>query len=118
MPWLGSVNAVLEAWYPGQLGGPAIANLLFGKVNPSGKLPITFPAQVADLPRPVIPAPSSTTGTLDVDYTVDGLNVGYKWYESRNIKPLFAFGFGLSYTTFSISGIQLTPDSSPANGFQ
>ena len=118
MPWLGSVNSVLEAWYPGQLGGAAIANLLFGKVNPSGKLPITFPAKVADLPRPVIPTPSSKTGSFDVDYSIDGLNVGYKWYQSRNIKPLFAFGYGLSYTTSSISGIQLTPDSSPANGFQ
>jgi len=68
----------------------AIANLLFGKVNPSGKLPITFPAQVSDLPRPVIPTPSGTTGFFDVDYTIDGLNVGYKWYQSQNLKPLFA----------------------------
>jgi beta-glucosidase len=118
MPWLESVNAVLEAWYPGQLGGTAIGDLLFGKVNPSGKLPITFPAQVADLPRPVIPTPSTTSGSFNVDYMVDGLNVGYKWYQSQNIKPLFAFGYGLSYTTFSISGVQLTPDPSPANGFQ
>jgi beta-glucosidase len=118
MPWLVNVNAVLEAWYPGQFGGPAIADLLFGRVSPSGKLPITFPASVNDLPRPVIPTPSSTSGSFDVDYTIEGLNVGYKWYESRNIKPLFAFGYGLSYTTFSISGIQLTADSSPANGFQ
>lgn len=118
MPWLGSVNAVLEAWYPGQLGGAAIANLLFGQVNPSGKLPITFPVSVSDLPRPTVPTPPSTTGSFNVDYTIEGLNVGYKWYESRNIKPLFAFGFGLSYTTFSISGIQLTPNSTPASGFQ
>jgi len=118
MPWLGNVNSILEAWYPGQLGGTAIADLLFGKVNPSGKLPITFPAQVADLPRPLIPTPSSTTGSFDVDYNIEGLNVGYKWYQSLNIKPLFAFGYGLSYTTFSISGVQLTPDSTPANGFQ
>jgi beta-glucosidase len=118
MPWLASVNSVLEAWYPGQFGGPAIANLLFGKVNPSGKLPITFPASVSDLPRPVIPSPSTTTGSFDVDYTIEGLNVGYKWYQSSNIKPLFAFGYGLSYTTFSISGIQLTPDPSPRDGFQ
>jgi beta-glucosidase len=118
MPWLGSVNAVLEAWYPGQFGGPAIAGLLFGKTNPSGKLPITFPARVNDLPRPVIPTPSATSGSFDVDYTIEGLNVGYKWFESQNIKPLFAFGYGLSYTTFSISGIHLTPDSSPTDGFQ
>jgi beta-glucosidase len=118
MPWLGSVSAVLEAWYPGQRGGTAIANLLFGSVNPSGKLPITFPASVSQLPRPTIPTPSSTTGTFDVDYTVEGFNVGYKWYETKNLKPLFAFGFGLSYTTFSMTNLQLTPDASPASGFQ
>jgi beta-glucosidase len=118
MPWLGSVSAVLEAWYPGQRGGTAIANLLFGSVNPSGKLPITFPASVSQLPRPTIPTPSSTTGTFDVDYTVEGLNVGYKWYQTQNLKPLFAFGYGLSYTTFSMTNPQLTPDASPASGFQ
>jgi beta-glucosidase len=118
MPWLGSVSAVLEAWYPGQRGGAAIANLLFGSVNPSGKLPITFPASVSQLPRPVIPSPSSTSGTFDVDYTIEGLNVGYKWYQSQNLKPLFAFGYGLSYTTFSMTNLQLTPDASPASGFQ
>jgi beta-glucosidase len=118
MPWLGSVSAVLEAWYPGQRGGMAIANLLFGTVNPSGKLPITFPASVSQLPRPVIPIPSSNTAPFDVDYTIEGLNVGYKWYQSKNLQPLFAFGYGLSYTTFSISNVQLTPQSTPANGFQ
>jgi beta-glucosidase len=118
MPWLGSVSAVLEAWYPGQRGGTAIANLIFGAVNPSGKLPITFPASVSQLPRPIIPTPSSTTAPFDVDYGIEGLDVGYKWYESRNLQPLFAFGYGLSYTTFSISNLQLTPQSTPANGFQ
>ena len=120
MPWLSSVTAVLEAWYPGQRGGEAIANIIFGSVNPSGKLPITFPASVADLPRPVIPIPSPPTSTavFDMDYTIEGFNVGYKWYEARNIQPLFAFGYGLSYTTFSISNLQLTPDSPTTNGFQ
>jgi len=118
MPWLSSVSAVLEAWYPGQRGGTAIANLLFGKVNPSGKLPITFPASVSQLPRPVIPAPSSTTGSFDVDYNVEGLNVGYKWFEAQKLQPLFAFGYGLSYTSFSISNLTLAPQSSPANGFE
>jgi len=118
MPWLGSVNAVLEAWYPGQLGGTAIARLLFGAVNPSGRLPITFPASVSQLPRPVIPGPQGSSGTFDVDYTIEGLNVGYKWYEVNSMTPLFAFGYGLSYTTFSIANIQLVPDSTPTNGFQ
>jgi beta-glucosidase len=118
MPWLANVSAVLEAWYPGQKGGTAIARLLFGAVNPSGKLPITFPASVSQLPRPVIPIPSSTTATFNVDYTIEGFDVGYKWYEAQNLQPLFAFGYGLSYTTFSITNPQVTPDSSPSNGFQ
>ena len=120
MPWLPSVNAVLEAWYAGQRGGEAIASILFGSVNPSGKLPITFPASVADLPRPTIPIPSppDSTAPFDMDYRIEGFNVGYKWYEAQSIQPLFAFGYGLSYTTFSISNLQLTPDSAAANGFQ
>jgi beta-glucosidase len=118
MPWLANVSAVLEAWYPGQKGGTAIANLLFGAVNPSGKLPITFPASVSQLPRPVIPIPTSTTEAFNVDYTIEGFNVGYKWYEAQNLQPLFAFGYGLSYTTFSITNPQVTPDSPPSNGFQ
>jgi beta-glucosidase len=118
MPWLANVSAVLEAWYPGQKGGTAIANLLFGAVNPSGKLPITFPASVSQLPRPVIPVPTSATSAFDVDYTIEGFDVGYKWYQAKNLQPLFAFGFGLSYTTFSITNPQLTPYSTPSNGFQ
>ncbi len=121
MPWLSGAGAVLEAWYPGQQGAQAIARILFGDVNPSGKLPITFPNSVADLPRPAIPGPSdpSSTTPFDVDYTVEGLNVGYKWFDSQNIQPLFPFGFGVSYTTFSISNPVLTPDiTSTDPGFQ
>jgi len=113
LPWLANVNAVLEAWYPGQSGGPAIANLLFGVVNPSGKLPMTFPASVNDLPRPVIATPQTTP--FNVDYTIDGYNVGYKWYDAQGITPLFPFGFGLSYTTFSITNPQLTATTSGNN---
>jgi beta-glucosidase len=102
MPWLGSVSAVLEAWFPGQNGGPAIANLLFGAVNPSGKLPITFPASVSQLPRPVVAQPPDSATPFPVDYS-EGFNVGYKWYDSQGLTPLFPFGFGLSYTTFSFS---------------
>ena len=120
MPWLASVSAVLEAWYPGQRGAEAIANILFGSVNPSGKLPMSFPASVADLPRPAIPTPNppDSTAPFDVDYTIEGLNVGYKWFDTKGIQPLFPFGFGLSYTTFSISNVQLTPDTPNVNGFQ
>ena len=112
MPWLASVSGVLEAWYPGQKGADAIANILFGDVNPSGKLPLTFPASVNDLPRPVIATPPDQTTPFPVDYTIDGFNVGYKWYDVQGLTPLFPFGFGLSYTTFSITNPQLTPDMS------
>ena len=106
MPWLGSVSAVLEAWYPGIAGGQAIANILFGTVNPSGKLPITFPASVSDLPRPVIPGSPSATSPFEVDYS-EGLAVGYKWYDSQGYTPEFPFGFGLSYTAFQFSNVAL-----------
>jgi beta-glucosidase len=102
MPWLGQVGAVLEAWYPGQSGGPAIADLLFGAANPSGKLPITFPASDAQLPRPAIPQPPDGSTPFNVNYT-EGLNVGYKWFDANGVTPLFPFGFGLSYTTFSMT---------------
>lgn len=114
MPWLSQVAAVLEAWYPGQNGGPAIADLLFGKTNPSGKLPITFPASVNDLPRPVIPAPPDSTTPFAVNY-FEGFNVGYKWYDSQGLTPLFRFGFGLSYTTFSFSNPSLLNNLAAGN---
>ncbi len=118
MPWLNSVQAVLEVWYPGQRGGEAIANILFGDVNPSGKLPISFPKSEADLPHLTIPtpppskAPSSsellpTPIFIDANYT-EGLKVGYRWYDAENKEPLFPFGFGLSYTSFSYSELKVT----------
>lgn len=110
MPWLNHVAAVLEAWYPGQKGGEAIASILFGKINPSGKLPITFPRSEADLPRARIQQPPPGGGFFDVDY-FEGLDVGYKWYEARGIKPLFPFGYGLSYTRFSFSDLKIKPSS-------
>jgi beta-glucosidase len=115
LPWLNQVAAVLEAWYPGERGAEAIANILFGAVNPSGKLPITFPASVNDLPRPVIAAPTDPTAPFDVDYTIDGFNVGYKWFDVKNLTPLLPFGFGLSYTTFSFSNAQVTSNLTSAN---
>ncbi len=102
MPWLAQVNAVLEAWYPGQNGGPAIANLLFGTANPSGKLPVTFPASDAQLPRPVTPQPPDSVTPFTVNFS-EGYNVGYKWFDANALTPLFPFGFGISYTTFSMT---------------
>jgi beta-glucosidase len=119
MPWIGKVSAVLESWFPGISGGPAIAAVLFGTVNPSAKLPVTFPKSEADLPRLTIPKAPGVPGqplpgnplppmTYQVNYS-EGLKVGYKWYEAEHKTPLFPFGFGLSYTTFSYSGLTVTP---------
>ena len=114
MPWLAQTSAVLEAWYGGSKGADAVANLLFGDVNPSGKLPMTFPASENDLPRTTVaqpPAPK-VNGVLSfkVDYNVEGAAVGYKWFESQKKTVLFPFGFGLSYTTFAYSGLTVSPD--------
>jgi beta-glucosidase len=131
MPWIADVAAAIEIWYPGIRGAEALANILFGDVNPSGKLPATFPKSDADLPHPVIPGsvraatppPAPPAGApagraagrammtpFDIDYT-EGLKVGYKWFQSEGIQPLFPFGFGLSYTTFSYSGLKAGLDS-------
>ena len=114
MPWLGQVSAVLEAWFPGQSGGPAIADLLFGAANPSGKLPLTFPASEAQLPRPVIAQPPVAVTPFTVDYS-EGYNVGYKWYDAQGLTPLFPFGYGLSYTTFSMTNAALTNNLASAS---
>jgi beta-glucosidase len=100
MPWLNQVGAVLEVWYPGGDAGTGIANLLSGKVNPSGRLPISWPRDVAQLPRPELPAAAGGTPPDTVDYAIEGANVGYRWYQMKGIQPLFPFGYGLSYTTF------------------
>jgi beta-glucosidase len=100
MPWLNQVGAVLETWYPGGDGGKAIANLLTGKVNPSGRLPVSWPSDLSQLPRRDIPGVTGGTPPETVDYAIEGANVGYRWYQAKGIKPLFPFGFGLSYTQF------------------
>jgi beta-glucosidase len=109
MPWLGKVKAVLENWYPGQEYGNAVAALLFGDVNPSGKLPITFPRSVADLPTRTpqqFPGVNDANGIPHSRYS-EGLLIGYRWFDAKGIAPLFPFGFGLSYTTFSFSGLSV-----------
>jgi beta-glucosidase len=130
MPWADQVQGILAAWYPGIGGGEAIANLLFGDVNPSAKLPVTFAKRDADLPHPEIagmdlkPIPHEVETNMgghrirhnemqlppfDVNYT-EGAKVGYKWYESQHIQPLFPFGFGLSYTTYEYSELKASED--------
>jgi beta-glucosidase len=103
MPWLARTPAVLEAWYPGTSGGEAIANVLFGAVNPSGHLPATFPASEQQLPRARLDGdPKQPEMQFSVDYH-EGAAVGYKWFDLKGHKPLFPFGHGLSYTTFAYS---------------
>lgn len=105
MPWLNKVPAVLETWYPGTSGGEAIANVLFGVVNPSGHLPATFPASEQQLPRPTLDGdPKQPEMQFAINYT-EGAALGYKWFDLKGHKPLFPFGHGLSYTTFSYSGL-------------
>lgn len=100
MPWLGKAAAVLETWYPGSGGGTAIARVLFGAVDPSGRLPVTFPQSLQQLPHPVLPGSNVPAGQpFHVDYRA-GAAVGYKWYEKRGLTPAFPFGYGLSYTSF------------------
>jgi beta-glucosidase len=103
MPWLNSVAGVFEGFYGGQGVGTAIARLLFGDANPSGKLPVTFPKSLADVPAHTA-AQWPGNGSNAVQYS-EGLKVGYRWYDAQNIAPLFPFGFGLSYTTFGFSGL-------------
>jgi beta-glucosidase len=124
MPWVAAPAAIVEAWYAGSDGANALGNVLFGTVNPSGKLPNTFPRSEADLPHPTVtqPPPESAfwaspvsperrIGGLppfQVSYD-EGVKVGYKWYDAENKPVLFPFGFGLSYTSYRYSALQVTP---------
>lgn len=128
MPWIDHVAGVVEAWYPGIRGAEALANLLTGEVNPTGKLAVTFPKSDADLPHPtlVLPPPASqpsrpapgtdisafmatmAKGLPAFEITYDEkLKVGYKWYDAEKKPVLFPFGFGLSYTTYAYSGLSV-----------
>ena len=117
MPWIDKVSRVLEAWYGGSKGADAVANVLFGDINPSAKLPMTFPLSVNDLPRTTVTQPPVkdrgpesgavlTSPTFDVHYD-EGLKVGYKWYDAEKKPVLFPFGFGLSYTSYGYSKLKV-----------
>jgi beta-glucosidase len=108
MPWIDQAHAILEAWYPGEEDGAVVAAVLFGAVNPSGKLPITFPKRDADIP---LQTPEQYPGVNLVAHYSEGLFVGYRWYDAKNIEPLFPFGFGLSYTTFAYKDLQISPST-------
>ncbi len=131
MPWAGRVEGIVEAWYGGSRGATALANVLTGAVNPSGKLAMTFPMRDADLPHPTIPplpaedrgAGSGAVGdahNTHAGYSVqydEGLKVGYKWYDAENKPVLFPFGYGLSYTSFSYSGLNVSGGATPTVTF-
>ena len=112
MPWIDNAKAILQCWFPGQEFGNSLADILIGKVNPSGKLPTTFPKKLSDTP-----AYSTYPGKdLQMDYE-EGLFIGYRWYDRESIEPLFPFGHGLSYTSFEYSNLRAIPpkgDSSVA----
>ncbi len=129
MPWVDKVGGILEAWYPGSKGADAVANILFGDVNPTAKLPMTFPRSVEDLPHPklVTPPPGAQgreavmrTGEAKATFSVnydEGLKVGYKWYDAENKPVLFPFGYGLSYTTYSYSDLTVAPGNGASVSF-
>lgn len=108
MPWADKVAGIVEAWYAGSAGDKALTNVLVGNVNPTGKLAISFPKSEKDLPRAVIPPEPFPGGELAYEVRYDeGPEVGYKWFEAQQKQPLFAFGFGLSYTTYKYSGLSV-----------
>ena len=120
MPWAGKVSAILASWYPGQRGGSAIASILSGRVNPSGHLPVTWPAAIEQLPLPVIPGSNVPRADAEVRKAVgfqadrmpfdikypEGSDVGYRWFEKTGAKPTYPFGYGLSYSTFGYDKIR------------
>lgn len=113
MPWLSDVPAVLETWYPGETAGNALVDLLSGQVDPSGKLPVTFPSSESPLTMP--DATAATFGGLDGKTAyADGVDVGYRWYQVNSVTPLFSFGYGLSYTRFRFGA--LTTAADPGGG--
>lgn len=113
MPWVNQVQGIVEAWYPGQEDGNAIAAVLYGDVNPSGKLPMTFPKQASDVPANT---PAQYPGINDEEQYSEGVFVGYRHYDAAHIAPLFPFGYGLSYTSFAYNRDDADPFAVTADG--
>jgi beta-glucosidase len=106
MPWINQVSSVVDAWYPGESNGTALASVLFGQTDPGGHLPVTFPTSLSQVPAST-PAQFPGTGG-EVQYS-EGIDVGYRYYDATNETPLFPFGYGLSYTSFRYSNLSVTP---------
>ena len=104
-PWRDKVAGLVEAWYPGEEGGTAIARVLFGDVNPSGRLPATFPQRESD--EPYAGDPEAYPGVAEQVVYKEGVFVGYRWFDEKRIAPAFPFGSGLSYTSFSYTGLDV-----------
>ena len=113
MPWVGKVRGIVQAWYPGQEDGNAIAAILYGDVNPSGKLPLTFPRTASEIPTST---QEQWPGVNGNSLYSEKLDVGYRWYDAHKVEPLFPFGYGLSYTTFQLSHLSVSPQSIAAEG--
>lgn len=113
MPWVDSVPSIVQAWYGGSEAGHSLADVLFGDVNPSGKLPFTFPKQLSDSPAHQDGLKFPVRGK---NYYNEGIFVGYRWFENKEIEPLFAFGHGLSYTTFEYGDVKASKTSIGENG--
>ncbi|MFL5894405.1 MAG: glycoside hydrolase family 3 C-terminal domain-containing protein, partial [Thermoleophilaceae bacterium] len=107
-PWRDKLKALLEAWYPGQEGGPAIARVLFGDTDPAGRLPATFPRSEDD--EPTAGDPEKYPGTEENVSYKEGVLVGYRWWDANGLAPAFAFGHGLSYTSFAFRHLRVQPD--------
>jgi beta-glucosidase len=105
LPWIDDVPAIVIPFFPGQEDGNAIADILFGDINPSGKLPITFPVKEDEVPTD---SRIQYPGIDNVEVYSEGLDIGYRWYERYNVRPLFPFGHGLSYTTFSYNSVKVS----------
>ncbi|MBO0805090.1 MAG: glycoside hydrolase family 3 C-terminal domain-containing protein [Nocardiopsaceae bacterium] len=108
MPWLDKVAGVVDAWYPGQTSGTALASVLFGHTDPGGHLPVTFPSSLGQVPASTT-AQWPGNGKNEVDYS-EGVDVGYRWYDAKDKKPMFPFGYGLSYTSFHFSDLHVSSD--------
>jgi len=115
MPWLGQVSAVVDAWYPGESNGTALASVLYGATDPSGHLPVTFPRSLSQVPAST---PAQFPGVGGKVLYSEGIDVGYRWYDARNLTPLFPFGYGLSYTRFAFSGLRISPARQAGHGGQ
>ncbi len=113
MPWLGQVAAVVDAWYPGESNGTALASVLYGATDPSGHLPVTFPQSLSQVPAST---PAQFPGVGGKVLYSEGIDVGYRWYDARNLTPLFPFGYGLSYTSFAFSDLHVTPPQLAGRG--